>query len=291
MSFALSHRSLDATTIVVTLQGELELSAAPTFKRDLLELRRAGYRQFILDFANVTFFDSTALGVLIGFSRRVEGSGTLALTDLPAMVRKVLEVTSVDRRLNIFPTATAAIEQLAVSGPSCVPDGGAAVPADVAVTIPEPKPTSPPAQHVNAPLTEDAAVVLGIAATAIEFAPTLDAQAERWLRALSSSGDAGFVLAVLGASEDSLEPAMEQPDPADAVGEAPRRDVVATVTRSAREIAEERRHQAIHTDDLLGAVADVYGPVFDRVLARHGVGREELLAHAAAAGTATATDP
>jgi hypothetical protein len=55
-------------------------------------------------------------------------------------------------------------------------------------------------------------------------------------------------------------------------------DVVATVARHAGELAEHHDHRGIQTDDLLGAVADLYGPVFDRVLARHGVGREELLA-------------
>lgn len=303
MSFTFSHRALDASTVVVTLEGDLELAAAPAFKRELAELHGAGYSRFVLDFAQVSFFDSTALGVLIGFNRSLGETGLLALANLSPSVKKVFDVTGVDRVLNVFGDVQAAIDQIGATAAS-PGDGGAHAPPGVAHAPPGvahpspgvadpppgsigPQPTAGPQQtqaaplgreDVHAALTEDAAVVLGIAATAIPFAPSLDAQAERWLRALRNAGEAGMALAVLGASDAALERA---PDPSDA-GLAARlnmgADVVATVAQHARRIANQRQRPAIHTDDLLGAVADVYGPVFDRVLARHGVGRDELLA-------------
>jgi anti-anti-sigma factor len=281
----------------------LELAAAPAFKRELAELHGAGYSRFVLDFAQVSFFDSTALGVLIGFNRSLGETALLALANLSPSVKKVFDVTGVDRVLNVFGDVQAAIDQIGATAAS-PGDGGAHprpglahAPPGVAHPSPGvadpppgsigPQPTAGPQQtqaaplgleDVHAALTEDAAVVLGIAATAIPFAPSLDAQAERWLRALRNAGEAGMALAVLGASDAALERA---PDPSDA-GLAARlnmgADVVATVAQHARRIANQRQRPAIHTDDLLGAVADVYGPVFDRVLARHGVGRDELLA-------------
>ena len=131
-------------------------------------------------------------------------------------------------------------------------------------------------EEIHAPLTEDAAVVLGIAATAIPFARSVDAQAEQWLRALSRSGDTGIALKVFGAHDvepdamrDDLEPDAETAWSVDA-------DVVTAVTRQASQLAVHH-DRPIQTDDLLEAVAKLYGRVFDRVLARHGVDREELL--------------
>jgi hypothetical protein len=52
---------------------------------------------------------------------------------------------------------------------------------------------------------------------------------------------------------------------------------VDAVTRTARRIADERNHRAIHTTDLLGAVMDIYGHTFDHVLMRHGIDRHDLV--------------
>jgi anti-anti-sigma factor len=283
MSFAISHREVDPSTVLVALEGELALGSAPTFKRELLELRTAGYSRFVLDFSQVTFFDSTALGVLVVFNRGLAVAGQLALADLPPLVTKVLDVTGVNRVLNLFPTVEAAIQGLS-EAPGAPPEhseersGSSPRPEEVRSNGRETESSSAAPEHgVHAPLTEDAAVVLGIAATAIPFAPSVDDQAERWLRAFSRSGDTGIALKVLGAHEASSETGSEDAE-AVAVGRpVSAADVVATVARHASELADHHDHRAIQTEDLLGAVATVYGPIFDRVLERHGVGRDELL--------------
>src|SRR5438270_12777927 len=112
MSFAISHREVDPSTVLVALEGELALGSAPTFKRQLLELRTVGYNRFVLDFSRVTFFDSTALGVLVVFNRGLAVSGRLALAELPPSVAKVLDVTGVDRVLDRFPSVEAALSGL-----------------------------------------------------------------------------------------------------------------------------------------------------------------------------------
>jgi anti-sigma B factor antagonist len=282
MSFGISHREVDPSTVLVALEGELALGSAPTFKRALLELRTAGYSRFVLDFSRVTFFDSTALGVLVVFNRGLAVGGQLALADLPPLVTKVLDVTGINRVLNLFPTVQAAIQGLG-EAPGALPahyegrSGSSPEPEDLRSNGREAESSATPAHGVQAPLTEDAAVVLGIAATAIPFAPSLDDQAERWLRALSRSGDTGIALKVLGAHEAPSQPGAENQELHPAGEDVPSADVVATVARRASELADQHRHRAIQTEDLLGAVATVYGSVFDRVLERHGVGRNELL--------------
>ena len=58
--------------------------------------------------------------------------------------------------------------------------------------------SSPPA------LAPDAAIVLGIASTAMPFARTPHEEVERWLRVLRMHGQVGIALQALGVSEQPL---------------------------------------------------------------------------------------
>ncbi len=61
----------------------------------------------------------------------------------------------------------------------------------------------------TATLAPDAAMALGIAATAMPFARTPEGEAERWLRVLRLHGEAGIALQALGVSEGHVEGAGE----------------------------------------------------------------------------------
>lgn len=120
----------------------------------------------------------------------------------------------------------------------------------------------------------DAALVLGMASTAIPFARSREEEAERWLRILRLHGEAGAALQALGVSEGPLEgtgPHEEeavQPDSG---------DVVARVGDAAAKGAARRRAQCFTTIDVLVAVIDVYGQDFNQVLRSHGTDRQEVL--------------
>jgi ATP-dependent Clp protease ATP-binding subunit ClpA len=129
-------------------------------------------------------------------------------------------------------------------------------------------------------LAPDAAMVLGIAATAIPFARTPEDEAERWLRLLRLHGEVGAVLQALGVSEDSLRNHAErierEPSPVlDANAE--NSDVIARVGERASLIARARGAGGVGTTDLLMAVLEVYGAVFERALRAHGTDAEEVL--------------
>ena len=127
-------------------------------------------------------------------------------------------------------------------------------------------------------LAPDAAIVLGIASTAMPFARTPEEAAERWLRVLRLNGDAGAVLQALGVSEGPLQEPSENSDrqQASAVG-VDERDVVSQVTEHAVQVARERGATGVTTTDLLVAVMNVYGADFDRVLRAHGTDRDAVL--------------
>lgn len=128
-------------------------------------------------------------------------------------------------------------------------------------------------------LTPDAAMVLGIASTAMPFARSPAAQAERWLRVLRQHGDVGNALQALGVTEAPLD-AREQP--AGQVAASDSHAAVPRVTAAAGRIASQRGADAVGTTDVLLAVIDVYGAEFDRVLQAHGTNFDAVVARLAA---------
>jgi hypothetical protein len=139
-------------------------------------------------------------------------------------------------------------------------------------------------------LAPDAAMVLGIAATAIPFARTPEEEAERWLRVLRLHGEVGNALQSLGVSEDAivahpanghLAAAASPAGRPGATAERPR-DVIALVGEHAAQIAAERGAAGVATTDVLIAVLQVYGPVFEQALRAHGTDSDELLERLAA---------
>jgi ATP-dependent Clp protease ATP-binding subunit ClpA len=132
-------------------------------------------------------------------------------------------------------------------------------------------------------LAPDTAMVLGIAATAMPFARTTEAEAERWLWVLRIHGDSGVALQALGVGEASLEaphddPAQHRPDH----GKDEEKGAIGLVTQRAARLARQRGSEAVETTDVLVAVMDVYGEEFDRVLQAHGTDRREVLERLAA---------
>jgi hypothetical protein len=148
-------------------------------------------------------------------------------------------------------------------------------------------------------LAPDAAMVLGIAATAIPFARTPEEEAERWLRVLRLHGEVGHVLQAIGVSEEviSLPTENGQADPAASSGPGAgaeagaagpdtaggeHRDVIALVGQYAERIAAARGAAGVATTDVLVAVLQVYGPVFEQALRAHGTDADEVLERLAA---------
>jgi hypothetical protein len=143
------------------------------------------------------------------------------------------------------------------------------------------------ARHI--PLSQDAALVVALAGTAMPFAHSAEDEAERWLRALRLHGQVGTTLQALGVGESPLMTGSEH-DHSEGDGAHPLGvDVLERVTQSATEFAAARDADTIGTADLLFAVLDVYGKLFDRALYLRGTSREELAERLAGAGSAQAS--
>jgi hypothetical protein len=124
-------------------------------------------------------------------------------------------------------------------------------------------------------LSQDAAIVLGLAATAMPFAHGREDEAERWLRVLRMHGQVGEALQGLGVSE---APLMTHARPIQfPTTPPPDGDPVDVVCQRAVEMAAVRHAERVGTIDVLFAVLKTYGSAFDRALYIRGTSREELL--------------
>ena len=124
-------------------------------------------------------------------------------------------------------------------------------------------------------LSQDAAIVLGLAGTAMSFAHSREDEAERWLRVLRMHGRVGETLQALGVPE---APLMTFARPAPAVDpQVDGEDPVDAIYRRATEMASARAADRVGTLDLLFAVIATYRGAFDRALYIRGTSREELL--------------
>jgi hypothetical protein len=125
--------------------------------------------------------------------------------------------------------------------------------------------------------SEDTALVLALAGTAVLFSGSPESEAEHWLRILRLHGKAGRVLQALGVGEEPLEGAESESVPHNGRFNRPGDNLADMVTASAEDHAAERGAATVCTLDVLQGVLAVYGDVFDAALYSRGVTREELL--------------
>ena len=125
--------------------------------------------------------------------------------------------------------------------------------------------------------------MVALVGTAIPFAHSQEDEAERWLRAMRLHGQVGSTLQALGVGEAPLMTGGEHDQP-EGHGTPPLgAEVLDDVTDRAAEFATARGAENVGTTDILFAVFDVYGKLFDRALYLRGTSRDELVERLTAA--------
>src|SRR4051812_8377421 len=86
--FCVSVVAGDGHETVVKVSGELDVLHSPRLREVLTDaIDGTAYAHFVLDLADVSFIDSTALAVLAGASRRVrDRGGKLVVTEIQPKV-------------------------------------------------------------------------------------------------------------------------------------------------------------------------------------------------------------
>jgi anti-sigma B factor antagonist len=99
----------NGSTRCVRLGGSCDLATAPGLRQTLHELHPPEVSEVVLDVSDLEFIDSTGLGVVLGAMRRLrEGGGSLSIAGAQGIVRRVLEITDLDKVIPMVDTASAA---------------------------------------------------------------------------------------------------------------------------------------------------------------------------------------
>jgi anti-sigma B factor antagonist len=96
--------------VVVALAGELDLYNAEEVRSALLDACAEEPEVFVVDLEQVTFIDSTALGVLIEARSRMGARSGFRLAAPGLETRRALEVSGLDRHFLIHDTVAEALE-------------------------------------------------------------------------------------------------------------------------------------------------------------------------------------
>jgi anti-sigma B factor antagonist len=113
MQLEISTADLGGGVATVAVAGEVDLYTAPALKTALRETIDTGARNVLVDLSRATFIDSTTLGVLMGAVKRLRPvGGELAIACRDPNIRKIFEITLLDRIFNIFDLPAEGIEHL-----------------------------------------------------------------------------------------------------------------------------------------------------------------------------------
>jgi len=106
--------------VVLVAGGELDYSVSPELKRSIVEHVDAGARRVILDLSEVSFIDSTSIGVLVGAVMKLHelGGGSLSVvcSQENRRVLQIFEIAGVDSLITLQPSREEALSALTVAG-------------------------------------------------------------------------------------------------------------------------------------------------------------------------------
>jgi anti-sigma B factor antagonist len=112
MEFKLESHSAE-NAVVLDLQGEVDAFTAPKLKQEIINLIERGSTRLAVDLADVTYLDSTGLGVLIGGLKRTrDKDGELVLICPNVRITRIFEITGLSRIFDMFKTEEEALDRL-----------------------------------------------------------------------------------------------------------------------------------------------------------------------------------
>jgi len=102
VEFAVEHR-VEKDVTVVKVRGELDVFSSPRLREQLLDVIDTGPIRLVVDLSDVTFLDSTGLGVLVGIYHRLRArNGTMSFVGANERVRRVFHVTQLTKIFMLY---------------------------------------------------------------------------------------------------------------------------------------------------------------------------------------------
>ena len=90
---------------ILAIEGEIDLARSPELREVLHAQAKARRPVLVLDFAGVSYVDSSGLATLIEYVRKAQAfGGSFALVNVSARVQTIFDLVRLSEFLSIFPT-------------------------------------------------------------------------------------------------------------------------------------------------------------------------------------------
>jgi anti-sigma B factor antagonist len=100
--FSVSAEKLASGGLVVSVQGQVDLYAAPDLKARLIDALDRGDGRVVVDVTESTFLDSTAVSTLLSAHRRAQRrGGHVVLVSTSDEIARTLSITGLDGILDV----------------------------------------------------------------------------------------------------------------------------------------------------------------------------------------------
>ena len=90
-------------TVRVAVRGEIDASTVPQVRELLEDLVGNGAKHLVLECSELTFLDSSGIGLLVATRKQMGADGDIVIDSPPSHIRKVLELTGVTSELVLRP--------------------------------------------------------------------------------------------------------------------------------------------------------------------------------------------
>lgn len=106
-----TEETFDASGLVLTVCGELDIATAPVLRDRLTTAIEAGKDRLVIDLSEISFLDSVALATIVHAKQMLREGGRLALViDPQSYVMLVFESGGLPRVLDLVETRSEAVE-------------------------------------------------------------------------------------------------------------------------------------------------------------------------------------
>jgi anti-sigma B factor antagonist len=111
--FVREARPIGEHAYLISLAGDFDLHSGPEFERRVLEALGRSATDLLIDLSEVSFIDSTTIGILMRTRKRLAplGGRVLVVTSDRNILR-LFEITALDRMFEIYSSRTDALEEI-----------------------------------------------------------------------------------------------------------------------------------------------------------------------------------
>jgi anti-anti-sigma factor len=101
-----------AGTVVVLVEGELDMNTAPLLERELEAAMETPNAAVLLDLGGCEFIDSTGIALIVKTWQGLEGEDRFALCGVDNQVKRVLDITGLESAIPTHASREEALSRL-----------------------------------------------------------------------------------------------------------------------------------------------------------------------------------